>query len=294
MPNSTRTVATVVSALDANALQALEAVNHRLQVQPHTPLAGAPAPGATPAYCISRLAVTVLLAVLFATACGHSAEPTLLSQATTRGKVQYILHAPESPAKQRAIIAHGFLRGPKTMEHLAKAFADVGIETACIQFKRSQLWNGNHAENARDMIALRQSLGWKNVTYIGFSAGGLSALIAASEDHACNQLLLLDPVDHGTLGTTSAAAIHIPTLAILGQPGPGNAQRNCKAMLKAIPHARTVEIGNATHCDFESEPSAACHALMGSKPDAARTTEVHAKLLRETTTFLQQTKPASP
>jgi hypothetical protein len=44
---------------------------------------------------------------------------------------------------------------------------------------RSATLNDNHAENARDMIALRESLGSGNVTY-----AGLSALIPASEDPA--------------------------------------------------------------------------------------------------------------
>ena len=167
------------------------------------------------------------------------------------------------------------------MDHLAKALAASGIETACIKLKRSTPWNGNHAENARDMIALRQALGWKKVTYAGFSAGGLSALIAASEDKACTRLLLLDPVDHGTLGKDAAPKIRIPALALLGQPGPGNAHRNASSMLAAIPGCRIVEIPDATHCDFEARPSALCHRLTGSKPDASRTVSVHEILIRE-------------
>jgi pimeloyl-ACP methyl ester carboxylesterase len=173
------------------------------------------------------------------------------------------------------------------MDHLAKALAEDGIETACIKLKRSTPLNGNHDANARDMIALRQALGWKNVTYAGFSAGGLSALIAASEDSACEKLLLLDPVDQVTLGKDAAPKIRIPTLAILGKPGPGNANRNATAMLAAIPGCKTVEIPTATHCDFEAKPSALCHGMTGSKPDASRTAAVHKTLLHESSLFLK-------
>jgi pimeloyl-ACP methyl ester carboxylesterase len=128
-----------------------------------------------------------------ATSCSHAA--VLVRQETTRGPIQYTIHSPETPARQHLILAHGFLRSPQTMDHLAESFAKNGVQTACIQLKRSTPWNGNHAGNARDMVALRQSLGWKNVTYAGFSAGGLSALIAASKDKACTKLLLFDPVD---------------------------------------------------------------------------------------------------
>lgn len=229
---------------------------------------------------------------LLSTSCSLAAP--LLSQETTRGKIQYTIHSPETEARLHIILAHGFLRNPETMHHLAAHFSKTGIETACIQLKRSTAFNGNHAENARDMIALRESLGWKNVTYAGFSAGGLSALIAASQDPACEKLLLLDPVDQGALGKEAAAKIRIPTLAILGKPGPGNANRNATAMLAAIPGCKTVEIPEATHCDFEAKPSALCHGMTGSKPDPARTAEVHRTVLRESSSFLQSPQANKP
>lgn len=223
--------------------------------------------------------------------CSHAQQ--MLKQDTARGRIEYSLHSPETPPRRHVILAHGFLRSADTMHHLAEAFAKKGIATACIKLKRSTPWNGNHAGNASDMIALREALGWKTVAYAGFSAGGLSALIAASQDKACTKLLLLDPVDQGTLGKEAAPKIRIPTLAILGQPGPGNAKRNATAMLAAIPGCRIIEIAEAVHCDFEARPSAACYRLTGSKPDATRTTAVHAALLHESTRFLtsQTTKP---
>ena len=241
-------------------------------------------PGARAWHHLCNLVSTITLGFL-TVSCSHSAP--LLKQETRRGQIQYSLHSPETPARQHVILAHGFLRNPQTMAHLAEAFAKNGIETACIQLKRSTLWNGNHAENARDMIALRQALGWQNVSYAGFSAGGLSALIAASEDSACAKLLLFDPVDYASLGKDAAAKIRIPALAILGQPGPGNANRNATAMLAAIPGCRIIEIPAATHCDFEDRPSALCHQLTGAKPDAARTAKVHVTLLRESSLFLK-------
>lgn len=231
---------------------------------------------------------------LVSAGCSHSAPSSLLSVETTRGKIQYTLHSPATPRSQRVILAHGFLRNPQTMHHLAESFAKDGIETASIKLKRSTPFNGRHDENARDMTALRQALGWQTVTYAGFSAGGLSALIAAAEDPACTRLLLLDPVDHASLGKDAAAKIRIPTLAIVGQPGPGNAQRNCAALLSTIPGCGIVEILVATHCDFEARPSALCHQLTGSKPDATRTAKVHETLLRESNIFLKQQSTIQP
>lgn len=231
---------------------------------------------------------SAMLISLLAISCSHAAP--LLKQETSRGPIQYTLHTPKTPVRHHVILAHGFLRTPETMDHIADSLAEVGIETACIKLKRSTPWNGNHAGNACDMIALRESLGWKNVTYAGFSAGGLSALIAASQDPACAKLLLFDPVDPASLGKDAAAKIRIPALAFLGKPGPGNANRNATAMLAVISGCRIIEIPTATHCDFEARPSALCHRLTGSKPDAARTADVHKTLLRESSLFLKTRK----
>ena len=229
---------------------------------------------------------TLLRVALGLLTTGCSLSSPLISHASTRGEIQYTLHSPAAPAGMHFILAHGFLRNPQTMDHVGQALAKQGIETACIKLKRSTLWNGNHVENARDMIALRQALDWKNVTYAGFSAGGLSALIAASLDEACTNLLLLDPVDQGSLGREAAAKIRVPTLAIIGQPGPGNAHRNASAMLAAIPDCRIVEIPEATHCDFEARPSTLCHRFTGSRPDATRTAKVHETLIQKSSSFL--------
>jgi pimeloyl-ACP methyl ester carboxylesterase len=230
--------------------------------------------------------ISAALTLAFLTTSCAQAIP-LQSLKTPRGPIQYTLHSPATPARHHVILAHGFLRSPQTMHHLAAAFASEGIETACIKLKRSTPFNGNHAENARDIIALREALGWKSVTYAGFSAGGLSALLAAAEDKTCTKLLLFDPVDQVTLGRNAARKIRIPTLAILGKPGPGNANRNATPMLERISDHRIHEIPEATHCDFEASPSALCHRLTDSLPDPARTAAVHEILLKESLSFLK-------
>jgi pimeloyl-ACP methyl ester carboxylesterase len=240
---------------------------------------------------VFRGALIGLLTGALSAGCSPSAPSQLLSRQAARGIIQYTLHSPASPARQRVILAHGFLRSPQTLDHLATALAEKNIETACIALRRSRPWAGNHAENARDLIALRQSLGWNNVTYAGFSAGGLTALLAAAEDPACQRLLLLDPVDHRALGIEAARKIRIPTLAVLGAPGPGNANRNAAAMLATLPGCRIVEIPQASHCDFEAQPSKLCLLLTGAQPDPARTASVHSALIRESLHFLKSHSP---
>lgn len=198
------------------------------------------------------IALIALPAVLLSFACSLASGQSVCHIDTGRGKLGYHLHSPTAPVRHRAILAPGFLRGPKTMDHLGAALAAQGIETAVIDLKRSRPWAGKHEENARDMIALRKALGWSRVTYTGFSAGGLSALIAASEDAACGRLLMLDPVDSHSLGLRAAPHLRVPAFAILGQPGHGNAWRNCGPMLDKIPNCKVVEVPEARHLDFES------------------------------------------
>lgn len=248
-------------------------------------------PGASTRHGLVHVMLS-MMCVLFAAACSHAAPP--LSQQTPRGSIQYSLHTPETPGPCHVILAHGFLRSPRTMDHLAKELAEAGIATACIKLKRSNPLNGNHAENARDMIALRQALGWKNVTYAGFSAGGLSALLAAAQDSSCEKLLLLDPVDSAGLGLAAAPNARVPTLAILGKPGAGNAYRNASAMLAAIPNCRVVEIPEAAHCDFEVRPSAACHLFTASVTEQNRTTTVHEIIFAESSHFLKNQTAVEP
>lgn len=169
-----------------------------------------------------------------------------------RGVIRYHLYAAILPVRHRVILAPGFLRSPETMDHLAHALAQGGVEVAAIDLKRSKPWAGNHDENARDMTALREALGWDRVAYAGFSAGGLSALLAAAGDKACDGLLMLDPVDNASLGLRAAPQVRVPSLAILGQPGPDNAWRNGAAMLAEIPKLKIIEMPEARHPDFET------------------------------------------
>ncbi len=241
---------------------------------------------------IFRATVIGCLACALSIGCTHSAQPGMEVQATHAGPVEYLHHKPDSAGIQRVVLAHGFLRNPGTMNHIADALAGDGIETASIALRHSKPWAGNHMQNARDMIALRKALGWERVIYAGFSAGGLSALLAAAEDPACTHLLLLDPVDHGALGMKASAKTRIPTLAILGQPGRGNANRNANrnaaGMLEAMPYCRIVELPEATHCDFEARPSSLCHRFTGAKANPDRIPEIHATIVRHSIAFLSR------
>jgi hypothetical protein len=81
----------------------------------------------------------------------------------------------------------------------------------------------------------------------------------------------LDPVDQPT-GDAAAAASSVtePTLILLGEPGTCNSNANgagIAAKLGGSPW--TVQVTDATHCDFESDTDGVCTVLCG-KNDAGR------------------------
>lgn len=207
---------------------------------------------------------------------------------TRRGTMRFLRFTPDEGApRHRMILAHGFMRKPATMRHLAKDLASAGVETICPEMTRSSLLAGRHAANAADLVALRESLGWDQVIYAGFSAGGLSALLAAAEDEtACNSLILLDPVDHYRLGFERAHRVRLPTLALIARPGAGNAMRNAATMLDRLPDGRIISFDWAEHCDFEAEPSFICHQLTGTSPDIGRASKLHREVLSTIRDFL--------
>ena len=81
---------------------------------------------------------------------------------------------------------------------LARHIATWGLDVATLDFRHSRLWAGHHDQNAADMVALVRHLNAKRVIYAGFSAGGLSALLAAASDPASIGYLGLDTVDDGS------------------------------------------------------------------------------------------------
>ena len=167
----------------------------------------------------------------------------------------------DAQAGPLVLIVPGFMRDRDRMRGWADALARRGLLAVTMDFCQPTAFDGKHAENARDMIALRNHLGAASVIYVGHSAGGLAALLAAANDPAARGMVLLDPVDFARLGRDAAARNRVPGIALLAEPGACNLRSNMRGALARMPSVQTISIAAATHCDFEWPPDALCRAV---------------------------------
>lgn len=238
------------------------------------------------------LRATWCLALAFVAAIVHSQDarttdrgvPDLQTFASVRGcDVGYRVHAPRASQNRDAvavIIAHGFLRDGDSMRGWAQAIADTGITAVTTDLCASASPGGQHADNATDLVALRRRLGIERAIYMGVSAGGLAALIAASQDATATQgLLLLDPTNAGGPARSAASRVHAPTVALVSRPQPCNAWRNIDPALRTLSDATIVRMGHVSHCDFEWPSDRFCRiacATWNADPPAAAQSRIRA------------------
>lgn len=182
--------------------------------------------------------------------------------------IDTLLYNPERPKTDALVVlGHGFLRGQGRMAGLAEALAAAGVPTVTLDFCNSRPWDGRHVQNGRDMRRVADRLGARRVVYAGFSAGGLSALVAAWDDPRAVGVLTLDLVDDRGLGAGLARTLQVPILGLQGEPAPCNAQANGLKVFAASPRGQVLAIANAIHCDFESPTDWLCESICGG-PDS--------------------------
>jgi pimeloyl-ACP methyl ester carboxylesterase len=171
---------------------------------------------------------------------------------------------PGAPAPL-VVLGHGFMRDLSSMRGWAREWATRGTRTIVISFCNSSWFDGAHERNARDMIATARHIepGDAPILYAGFSAGGLSALLAASQDERAVGYLGLDPVDSGGLAA-SVERLRMPALFLYGEPASCNAENN---MIPAMPETArrlALRIPYASHCDFENPYDEVCAGFCGA------------------------------
>lgn len=184
------------------------------------------------------------------------------------------------PAKNHdlVILAHGFLRNQQRMQGLAARIAAAGYPVATLDFCNQRFWKGAHEQNAHDMIALANHLGAERRLYAGFSAGGLSALLAGREDAQAQGVLTLDLVDAGTQGQAAARDLEPPLLGIAGAPTNCNALNNADPVFDVAARSSLKRLPKASHCDFESPTDALCQLVCTDPDKGEASAPMHASL----------------
>ncbi len=196
--------------------------------------------------------------------------------------ITYRIYRPaDADGPVQIVLAHGFLRSKARMAGLATDLAAAGFATAAIDLCNMRPWDGAHGQNADDMRRVAAQLGSTGVLYVGFSAGGLAALLAASADADSLGVVALDLVDLDGMGELAAATLSRPLVALVGEPSRCNAQNNGLPVYAAAPNAEVRRIAGATHCDFETPTDGLCRLACesGDRP-AAESQRIRAYIVK--------------
>jgi pimeloyl-ACP methyl ester carboxylesterase len=209
-------------------------------------------------------------AVMVAIAAGAApaAPPPVQTQVQTQvheldgHRVTLDVYPAAGPLRGAAILSHGFTRSRRTLAGHAQALADVGVLAVTPDLPCTFDFRCNARALAALVGALRAGgtfgAPMDKVMLVGFSAGGLSSLLAADTPGVVG-LVGLDPFDRTMSGETErlgfAAAGRLRTEALLLRAPPSR----CNAEAVAAPWGTVLPalwrddlIAGASHCDFES------------------------------------------
>jgi dienelactone hydrolase len=244
--------------------------------------------------CTRRVSATLMAAaavmVMMATAAGPAAASSVKTKVHTfdSHRVTLDVYPAAGAVRGAAILSHGFTRSRTTLAGHAQALADTGVlvltpDLPCTFDFRC---------NARAITAMVGSLRAggtfgapvERVMLVGFSAGGLSSLLAADAPGVVG-FVGLDPFDRAMpgeaekLGLAVAARLQTEALLLRAPPSRCNAQAVAAPWGTALPALwRDEFITGASHCDFESPTDWMCRLACGDT-DPARQDRVRQGLL---------------
>lgn len=257
------------------------------------------------AAALGGLSLWAALAATPATAQGVAAaapeaSPPAQTQSQTQPQTQTQVHALDGhrvtldvypavgPLRGAAILSHGFTRSRRTLSGHAQALADAGVLAITPDLPCTFDFRCNARALAALVGALRAGGPFgqpvERVMLVGFSAGGLSSLLAA-ETPGVVGYVGLDPFDRVMSGETErlglAAASRLRTEALLLRAPPSrcNAEAVAAPWGPAMPALwRDEQVAGASHCDFESPTDWVCRLACGST-DPTRQQQVRQGLL---------------
>jgi dienelactone hydrolase len=232
----------------------------------------------------------------------HASEPTPNIRPQTQvvkingATVEVDVYQPIGPKKGAAILTHGFTRSRTTMGEHAQALAARGVLAITPDMPCTFDFRCN-ASAITEMVSLLRNtttFGSSNqrVMLVGFSAGGLSSLLAADTPGVVG-FVGLDPFDRVLSNETERAGItasrKLTTEALLLR-APAS---SCNAKAVAAPWGTELKalwrddlIAGASHCDFEAPSDWKCRWACGDT-DPARQLQVRQGILDAAARWLQ-------
>jgi len=176
-----------------------------------------------------------------------------------------------------AVLAHGFARSRVRHRDLARALASAGVVAVVPDLPSIlDLWGNGDAlarfvEDLESGAVPALAVKRESVVMIGTSAGGLASLLAAARLPGLAGWIGLDPVDRTGSGTRAASNLQSPAIVMLAEPSLCNLMTSGRAIAQALPKRwRTVDVTDASHCDFEDPTNNMCQVMCGRSSDAAR------------------------
>lgn len=165
------------------------------------------------------------------------------------------------------ILAHGFTRTRATMAGHAAMLARAGY-WAIVPDLPYLLDSRDNARALRDLVRqLQQGAAGAELdrfVLVGFSAGGLSALLAADAPGVAGYIGL-DPFDRpNDVGLEAARKLATPAFLLRGPSSACNAYSIAEPWVQALPNlVEDQQFAAASHCDFESPTDAVCTFVCG-------------------------------
>jgi dienelactone hydrolase len=175
---------------------------------------------------------------------------------------------PPAHADAAVILAHGFTRSRATMAGHAARLAQAGVLAVAPDLP----YLVDSRDNARALADLAAILrhgshapAVQQIVMVGFSAGGLSALLASGSDGVVGYIGL-DPFDRpGRPGHEFARTLQVPAALLRGPPSVCNAFSVAAPWAQALPRIELDRVfQNATHCDFEDPSDWICRLACGA------------------------------
>ncbi|MET0209194.1 MAG: hypothetical protein ABW220_09125 [Burkholderiaceae bacterium] len=235
------------------------------------------------------LASAVLMLATLAAAAGPTAAAAVPTQVRVAdGNLTLDVYAAAGPPRGAAILSHGFTRSRRTLAGHAQALADAGVLSLTPDLPCTFDFQCN-ARALAELVRMLRAGGVfgapvDKVMLVGFSAGGLSSLLAADTPGVVG-FVGLDPFDRTIagdgerLGLSAASRLRTEVLLLLAPPSRCNADAVAALWSTVLPALwRDEVIEGASHCDFESPSDGLCRLACGGT-DPARQQRVRDGLL---------------